>query len=65
MNFYVVSNGDASSRIFLFAESKNEAENIVNEKIKNEEIENEFPVLCISEKKIVTGIIVIIRDSDT
>lgn len=64
MNLYTVSNGDASLRIFLFAESKTEARKMANEEIKKEELRHEFTVLCISEIKIVPGIIEIIWDGD-
>lgn len=57
MKLYIGMNGDISAKIYIFAKNQNEARKIAKKKIKNEELEDHFPVLTFESHKIEEGII--------
>ena len=64
MKLFIGMNGDASARIILFASDEKQARKLAKKKIKEDELEEQFPCLDFDEHEVKEGIIDVLETPD-
>lgn len=64
MKLFIGMNGDASARIIVFASTEKQARKLANKKIKEDELEDTFPVLDFDTYEPKEGVIEVFDTPD-